>query len=57
MHYTGWPAPADKRAQEVYLRWTVPNMFTEVTTGILSMDQAISKAEKELIEIGYKPAK
>jgi len=32
-------------------------MFTEVATGILSMDQAIIKAEKELIEIGYKPAK
>ncbi|MBA7483496.1 hypothetical protein ES705_21494 [subsurface metagenome] len=57
MHYTGWPAPADKRAQEVYLRWIVPNMFTEVATGTFSMDQAISKAEKELIEIGYKPAK
>jgi len=57
MHYAGWPAPTDKRAQEAYLRWIVPNMFTEVATGTLSMDQAIRKAEKELIEIGYRGAK
>ena len=57
LHLTGWPAPPDARAQEVYQRWIIPNMFMRVVAGDLSVDKAIREAEKELIEAGYKPAR
>ena len=56
LHLTGWPAPPDARAQEVYLRWIIPNMFMRIISGEFSIDEAIKEAERELIEVGYKPA-
>lgn len=50
---TGYPAPPDKRAQEAYQRWIVPNLFYKVVSGRLSIDQAVNEAVAELIEIGY----
>ncbi|HSV31770.1 MAG TPA: extracellular solute-binding protein [Atribacteraceae bacterium] len=50
---TGYPAPPDMRAQEAYVRWVVPNMFLRILGGHASVDQAISEAVAELVEIGY----
>lgn len=57
LHLTGWPAPPDARAQEVYQRWVVPNMFMKIVSGSASVEKAINEAEKELVEVGYRAAK
>jgi multiple sugar transport system substrate-binding protein len=57
LHLTGWPAPPDARAQEVYQRWVIPNLFMKIVSGSASVDKAINEAEKELVEVGYRAAK
>ena len=57
LHLTGWPAPPDARAQEVYQRWVIPNMFMKIISGSAPVEKAIKDAEKELVEVGYRATK
>jgi multiple sugar transport system substrate-binding protein len=51
---TGWPAPADRRAQAMWTTFVIPNMFAQVVTGRLSPKAATQWAARQLREIGYK---
>jgi multiple sugar transport system substrate-binding protein len=52
-HMIGWPAPADRRAEQARAEWIVPNMFTFYATGHKSQDEAVAWAEGGLERI-YK---
>ena len=47
----GWPAPPDRKAEQVRSEWIVPNMFTYYCTGRKSLDEAVSWGEAELQRI------
>jgi multiple sugar transport system substrate-binding protein len=50
-HMIGWPAPPDRKAEQMRSEWIVPNMFTYYCTGRKSLDEAISWGEAELQRI------
>ncbi len=50
-HMIGWPAPPDRKAEQVRSEWIVPNMFTYYCTGRKSLDEAVSWGEAELQRI------
>jgi multiple sugar transport system substrate-binding protein len=52
-HMIGWPAPPDRKAEQVRAEWIVPNMFTYYATGKKSLDDAVLWGEAELERI-YK---
>lgn len=51
---TGWPAPADRRAQAAYATFVLPNMFAQVVTGQMKPKEAMQWATRQLRDIGYK---
>jgi len=46
-----WPAPPDRKAEQIRSEWIVPNMFTYYCTGRKSLDEAVSWGEVELQRI------
>lgn len=50
-HMIGWPAPPDRKAEQVRAEWIIPNMFTYYCTGRKSLDDAVVWAEAELQRI------
>ena len=50
-HMIGWPAPPDRKAEQMRSEWIVPNMFTYYCTGRKSLDEAVSWGEAELRRI------
>jgi multiple sugar transport system substrate-binding protein len=47
-HMIGWPAPADRKAEQARAEWIVPNMFTFYATGKKSLEETVSWGEAEL---------
>ena len=50
-HLAGWPATPSREAAEAYENQTLVNMFASVVSGDSSIDEAMSRAEGELVSV------
>jgi hypothetical protein len=46
-----WPGPTTAASQQVWDLYIIPDMFAQYATGRMTLDQAISWGEKEMMAI------